>query len=235
MGITGQKYNSTSIYSLSHLIFPTVCQGCGYPIHSADDVLCLGCFYSLPRTHFHRVIHNPIEQKFWGRIPVERAFSFLHFERGNLTRTLLHALKYHGKQGIGESLGRMFGRELREWGFTGPDYILPLPLHKNKLRSRGYNQCDSIAQGMSVSLGIPVGKNLVERVIANPTQTKKGRYERWENVKQIFEARKPAVMRGKHILLIDDVITTGSTMEACGHAVLFGGAAKVSMASIASA
>lgn len=168
-------------------------------------------------------------------MPVHEAFSFLHFQKGNITQTLLHALKYKGRQDVGERLGQLFGNELSEAGYTGPEFIVPLPLHEARLRVRGYNQCDSMARGLKKALGIPIGHHMVERVLSNSTQTNKSRFDRWLNVERIFTVPQPNKIAGKHILLIDDVITTGSTLEACGHCMLDAGARAVSIATLASA
>ncbi len=230
-----QNYNFAWVFDLGHLLFPTVCRACGFPIKKETEVLCISCRFKLPRTFWYKMHDNPVYRKFWGQIPVHEAFTYLHFRKGNVVQTLLHSLKYHGNQDIGESLGRMFGRELVSGGWSGPEVIIPLPLHADKLRARGFNQCDSVARGLSESLGIPHDTASVKRVIANPTQTKKSRFDRWLNVEKIFEARAPERIRGKHILLIDDVITTGSTLESCGRCVLDAGAERLSIATVAGA
>ncbi len=231
-----QKYNLGWLQGLGHMMFPTVCRSCGLPLQEMDDVVCISCLYQLPRTYYHKYAQNPVYQKFWGRIPAVQAFSFLHFQKGNVVQTLLHALKYSNRQDIGERLGYLFGKELTESGFHGPELIVPLPLHPNKLRARGYNQCDPIGRGLAKGTGIPLASDgLVVRVVANPTQTRKSRFDRWTNVERIFEVKQPEKLDGKHILLIDDVVTTGSTLESCGHTLLEAGAGALSIATLASA
>lgn len=230
-----QKYNIDWLFDLGQLVFPTVCRSCGLPLHDKDEIICISCHYALPRTNYHKYAGNPIHQKFWGRIPVKAAFSFLHFEQGNTTQILLHALKYYGRQDVGKALGHIFGKELAEAAHHKVDCIVPLPLHPAKLRVRGYNQCDAIADGLSESLGVPALRGAVARTKANPTQTKKSRFDRWLNVERIFEVVQPALIKGKDVMLIDDVVTTGSTLEACGQAVLEGGARSLTIATLASA
>jgi ComF family protein len=233
--MTRQNYNFTWLYDIGQLLFPIICRSCGRPLQDDSDIICIACHYKLPRTHYHQYKMNPVYQKFWGRIPVQEAFSFLHFRKGNVTQTLLHALKYKGRQDVGERLGYLLGSELTQAGYTGPDVIIPLPLHDAKLRVRGYNQCDSIARGLQRATGIPANGDLVKRIIANATQTEKSRFDRWLNVDKIFVANKAEAIRGRHVLLIDDVVTTGSTLEACGHCLINAGAKAVSIATIASA
>lgn len=230
-----QKYNLGWLFDVGHLLFPNVCGACGLPVQKTTDVLCVSCLFKLPRTFYFKHRDNPVYRKFWGRLPVYEAFTYLHFRKGNVVQTLLHALKYHGNEQVGESLGRLFGKELADAGYSGPEVIIPLPLHKAKLRSRGFNQCDSIGRGLCAELGLELDTGSVKRVIANPTQTKKSRFERWLNVDKIFVAAEPERIKGRHILLIDDVITTGSTLESCGRCVIDAGARKVSIATVAGA
>lgn len=168
-------------------------------------------------------------------MPINAGFSFLFFHKGNLAQILLHQLKYKSREDLGERLGAMFAKDLKADNYEPPDLLVPLPLHASKLAVRGYNQCHSIARGISKHLKIEIGYNTVKRVIANPTQTRKARFDRWLNVDRIFQVAEPDKVIGKHILLIDDVITTGSTIEACGRSLLEAGAKEISIASIASA
>lgn len=231
----GQNYNLAWLNGMGQLLFPQVCRSCGLPLQDKSEIICISCHYQLPRTHYHKFHQNPVYQKFWGRLPVAEAFSFVHFHKGNVVQTLLHALKYSGREDVGERLGLIFGKELAEAGYSGPQLIIPLPLHPSKQRVRGYNQCDPIVRGMQSALGIASGTDVVKRTVANPTQTKKSRFDRWTNVERIFEVAAPEKIAGRHVLLIDDVITTGSTLESCGHSMLEAGASAVSMATLASA
>jgi ComF family protein len=228
-----QKYYLEWFDSLGSLLFPKVCITCGESLPRKEDIICISCHYKLPKTNFHTYPSNPVAQKFWGRIPVNAAFSFLFFQKGNLAQHLLHALKYQGRQDIGHHLGSMFGNDLAKAGYIGPELIVPLPLHANKFKLRGYNQCTSIVNGMQTNLGLPVSHSAVLRIKANTTQTNKSRFERWKNVEYIFSVAEPEKIAGKHVLLVDDMVTTGSTLEACARVLLESGAREVSLATLA--
>lgn len=157
------------------------------------------------------------------------------FKRGNIAQHLLHKLKYEGREDIGERLGAMFAKSLLKSKVDLPDLIIPLPLHPSKQKLRGYNQCHSIARGMDAHLPAEIGYESVSRVLANPTQTRKARYERWLNVERIFEVTEPERIIGRHVMLLDDVVTTGSTLESCGRRVLEAGARELTIATLASA
>lgn len=230
-----QKYDFEWLNNIKTLLFPKNCAACNLNLAHGEDMICISCLYKLPRTYYHRLKHNPVSQKFEGRLPVRAAFSFLFFHKGNLSQILLHQLKYKGRQDFGERLGALFAKDLTEDGYTAPDVLIPLPLHPARLAWRGYNQCDSIARGIQKYLNIEIGYEIVKRVVANPTQTRKTRYDRWLNVKHIFEVTHPENIRGKHVLLLDDVITTGATLEACGDSILRAGAREISIATIATA
>lgn len=230
-----QKYNLEWLHDLSYLLFPKSCIYCGNQLLKQEETICISCLENLPRTKFHRLAQNPVYQKFAGRLPIKSGFSFLLFKRGNIAQQLLHQLKYNGREDIGERLGAMFGKTLLADNCPVPDIIIPLPLHPSKERMRGYNQCHSIARGMNRHLKSYIGYESVLRVKANATQTRKGRYERWLNVEHIFEVNKPENIAGKNVLLLDDVVTTGSTLESCGRRVLEAGARELSIATLASA
>ena len=175
-----------------------------------------------------------MHQKFWGMLPVAHAFAFLRFVKGGTVQELLHQLKYKGKQEVGEMLGLMYGNQLYQEGFAGKfDLVLPVPLHPDKQLKRGYNQCDSIAKGLAQGLQTAWQPNVLVRQRFNQTQTKKNREQRWQNVEDIFVVQQPQPIAGKNILLVDDVITTGATISACGQAVLQAGCQSLSIASLA--
>lgn len=220
----------TGLYGM---LFPKTCCGCGNSLYSGENQLCLFCIANLPKTNLHNLRNNKIEKKFWGRLDIKAGTAFLYFHKRNNVQRLIHALKYNNNQEVGRILGTLFGRDLRQSEFANSDCVLPVPLHPSKLELRGYNQCVSIATGISSALGIPVDTESVSRIIANPSQTRKSRYERWKNVENIFSAA--VTLSGKKVLLIDDVITTGSTLEACGHAILKTGARELRVATLACA
>ena len=161
-----------------------------------------------------------MEKCLWGKMPVERGSAFLHYAKGGDVRKLLSELKYQGNAKLGLFMGRCMARELLASGFfEGIDGIMPVPLHRRKQRMRGYNQSRMLAEGISAVTGIPLWDSLLVRTQFTETQTRKGSYERWLNVRDVFECPSPEVMAGKHVLLVDDVMTTGATLVACGDAL----------------
>lgn len=178
--------------------------------------LCLACFEDLPRARFHDDPKNRVEQLFWGKVQLQAASSFLLFTPGGMVQRMLHRLKYANDREIGLLLGRYMAEELMaSERFATVDLLLPVPLHPSKKRKRGYNQCDVIVEGMRGAWPLPNTKQELMRVISTPSQTRKGRLDRWRNVGQAFQVQGPEGMRGKHVLLVDDVVTTGATLEGC--------------------
>lgn len=219
-----KKSRSLGIVSLWNdllsLWYPNICAGCRRTLLGSEQVICTFCKNALPHTGFHKLPGNLMEKQFWGKINFERATAFLFFHKQGITQQLIHQLKYKARTDIGEWLGRQLGQELLDtFPFSQADYIIPVPLHHSKERLRGYNQSDFIALGMSQVLKIPVDKKSLLRLRMNETQTRKSRLERWKNVDELFECVHAENLSGKRILLVDDVITTGSTMEACAQAV----------------
>jgi ComF family protein len=218
----------------SHLFFPHVCAGCGADSLSLQSPLCIQCINLLPLTNFHFHANNPVEKHFWGRLPVTGATSLCHFTAGSLIQHLLHQLKYKGNKDAGYFLGRMMGKALNESDrFNNIDALVPLPLYTARQRKRGYNQSAVLCNGIAGIMQLPVITDAVIRLAATETQTRKTRIERWRNMEGKFEVIKPAAIAGKHVLLIDDVVTTGATLEACGHALLKAGGVKLSIATLA--
>ncbi|MCF8217962.1 MAG: ComF family protein [Bacteroidales bacterium] len=208
---------SEPITDLFRLVFPVYCENCGETLHKGEECLCSFCEYQLPQTHFHLQTDNPVETIFWGRIPVFAAATFLHYQKGEMVQQLIHQLKYHGKGHIGVYLGRLFGQQLMQsQRFNDVNVIIPVPLHWKKKKLRGYNQSEKIAEGLEKSMNAVKDTQSLLRVTHSSTQTKKTRYERWENVKSIFQlSPESSKLENQHVLLVDDVITTGSTIESC--------------------
>lgn len=205
---------------LVHLFYPNVCVVCGGELLPGEEGACLQCLYKLPKTYNFREVDNDAEKLMAGRIPFERIASYCVYTKGGTLPPLIHHLKYRHKQDIGLLLGRMFGKDLMGTEFLKPvELIVPVPLHPKKEKLRGYNQAEIIAKGLSETTGLPVSTNNLIRVVYNPTQTKRSKTQRWENVKDIFKVTNPLLFERKHLLLVDDVITTGSTLEACGIAL----------------
>jgi ComF family protein len=189
--------------------------------------------YDLPRLRFRDHSNNAVARLFWGRVWLEYATSCFHFQRGSRYQGLIHGLKYGGRTDIGVELGGIMGQELKNSPMAQTDLILPVPLHPRKLRRRGYNQCDYIAEGLSHTLKIHWNKDILSRISSSSSQTSKSRSERWDHLDNAFRVEDPGMIQGKHILLIDDVVTTGSTLEACAGAILQSDSTRVSIATLA--
>jgi ComF family protein len=224
----------TDVY---HLGFPNNCLLCRKSLTKAEKDLCFYCIESLPYTNQLAEAENPVAQRFWGRLSLESAAAFLYVNKTNQVHSLMHLLKYKNKKRIGVKLGRLMGFEFKKANsiFQNIDLIVPLPLHWKKEKQRGYNQCDFIAEGLAAVTEIPWNNKVVAREKENISQTKKSKYERWENVEGIFSVKNPSAMEGKSILLIDDVVTTGSTLEACAHTILQVPDVKLSVLAVATA
>lgn len=173
-----------------------------------------------------------LTSRFYGKVEIDQAYSFLQFSKQGKVQKLLHQLKYGGKPELGEVIGNRLGNELKELQTDKFDVIIPVPLHKKKLRRRGYNQSEVFAKGLSQALGVPLKTDILYRVKMSHTQTHKSRVERWQNISDAFELTKPDSLADKHVLLVDDVITTGATLEACAKEIV-AYANKVSIATIA--
>jgi len=215
------------------LFFPRLCIACTNPLFVHESNICDLCFYHLPRTNFEKDINNPVAQLFWGRVNIEYATAYFFYNKGSRYQRILHQLKYQGKKEIGFEIGKIFGKEIMNSDFSQIQLIVPIPLHPSRLRQRGYNQAEWIAMGIAEAMGKPLENKTVARVSASSTQTKKGRYDRWTNVEGIFRTCLPEKLINKHILLVDDVVTTGATLEACASAILSLGNTKVSVATLA--
>ena len=174
-----------------------------------------------------------MQKIFWGRVPIENITAYFFYEKESSYGRILHQIKYHGQKELGFKIGRMFGSELAKSVFQDVDTLIPVPLHHKKERKRGFNQSEIIAKGMATSLGKPVNTGVLRRRVENPTQTAMSRYERWENVEGIFYLSNPECIANQHILLVDDVLTTGATLEACAIPLLEAEGVMVSIAVLA--
>lgn len=224
---------------LISLLFPRSCYACSTALARGEKYICTSCSIKLPYTDVHLLgtaEQNPLQRRFWGKVPVRYAFAYLYFVPKGRVQRLLHKLKYKGAQELGEHLGQRYGSLLSDHAYaTQFDVVVPVPLHKYKLRRRGYNQAESFAKGLANAMQLPVAGNALYRAIHTSTQTQKSRMDRWENVAQVFQVLHPEQVQGKRILLVDDVMTTGATLESCTVALLAAGAAEVSIATIAAA
>jgi ComF family protein len=218
------------------LIFPRICAACGNSLWKNEETICHFCEYHLPKTNFHHNPENPVTRLFRGRIMIETGAAFLYFNKGSKVQRLIHQLKYKGRKDIGIYLGDRYGGLLKYAPlFNSADAIIPVPLHKKKYMQRGYNQSEQFAIGLAGSMNIPVNKHLLVRTKATETQTRKSRFSRYQNVKEIFMVNHPERWVGKHFILVDDVITTGATLESCILALNVIPQVKISVACIATA
>lgn len=209
----------TWFLSFVHLFFPRQCAVCGVTLQEGEEGICIGCNIDMPRTNYHTYKDNHAERMFWGRMPLVRATSFFFYHKGSDFRRILHQLKYGGRKDLGTIMGRLMAAELLAAGFfRDVDVIIPIPLHPRKQKLRGYNQSECIARGVASVTGIPIDATSVLRKRHTETQTRKSAFERWENVDGIFLLHRPERFAGKHVLLIDDVLTTGATVTACADA-----------------
>jgi ComF family protein len=218
----------------AHLFYPHNCTGCGSDLIGRNNLLCTKCIADLPHTNFEKYSNNMVERIFWGRMPLKAAHAEFYFSKGQLIQHLIHELKYNNNKEIGIYLGEYTGKNLLQSSrFTNIDYIVPLPLFPDKEFRRGYNQAEIICNGMSVSMNVPVMARNVTRNRNTETQTRKQRAQRWENVAGSFNITDTAVLTGKNILLVDDVITTGATLEACASEILKIPGVSISIAALA--
>ncbi len=216
------------------LIYPDLCLVCEENIPTIKGILCTGCQYRLRETKFHLDRENEFTKRFWGRINIHAGAALYRFVKEGRAQSLIHSLKYDGKKEVGLKLGKSYGRSLLESPyFTKIDMIIPVPLHARKLQLRGYNQSALFAQGISEAMQIPWTDKVLVKPVNTTTQTKKSRVERFENVRHSFEIKSPDEIRNKHVLLVDDVLTTGATLEACAEKLVQVENTKVSLATIA--
>lgn len=204
--------------ALADIVFPNLCVGCNGVLLGAEKQICTTCIKNLPETRFHVHAENDLEKIFWGRVRLTRAFSFLIFRKKGVVQNILHDLKYGNNPDLGVFLGEMYGSKLRQAGINF-DGVVAVPLHESKQKLRGYNQSDCFAEGLSYSLNCTHMRAVVKRKKATATQTRKTRIQRWDNVEEVFEVWQPERISGKNILLVDDVITTGATIEACAASI----------------
>ncbi|WP_297089035.1 phosphoribosyltransferase family protein [uncultured Draconibacterium sp.] len=223
-----------SISGFLGLFFPELCVTCGKRLISQERYVCFECWHDLPVTNFHLEPENKVAQLFWGRTTVLNATAFFSYKKGSKYQQLIHFVKYKGLKELGYEAGKKFAYQLIDSpAFATIDMLMPVPLHQRKEKQRGYNQSDWIARGMAEVLQKPVDTKNLYRKEYTATQTRRNRYERWQNVESVFGLREPERVNEKHVLLIDDVVTTGSTLEACAVHLLKQPGTKVSIATLA--
>lgn len=206
----------TILNDFLNLFFPRLCIVCDQRLIHAEEYICLSCLHKLPKTNYCNINNNKLEEQMFGRFPFERIASFSYFTKGGILQPLIHELKYGNKPLLGHFLGKISGEQLLCSSFLNSvDYLIPVPLHPKREKYRGYNQSLKIAEGISTCCNIPIRSDNLIRIIDNPSQTLQSQQGRWLNTECIFHLVSPLEIEGKHILLIDDILTTGSTIEAC--------------------
>lgn len=215
------------------LFFPELCSGCGKNLFKNESVICTDCIYHLPYTNFHLDNNNRVARQLWGRIPFELSCAYVYFHKGLRVQNLMHNLKYNNKPEVAFKLGELYAAQLSDNEVIQRiSSIIPVPLHPARRRKRGYNQSEYFANGLAQVLKKPVNLNL-QREVFTETQTKKSRFVRYENMKDVFIVKNPESLENQHILLVDDVVTTGATLEACALALLKIKGVQISIAAIA--
>ncbi len=224
------------LQNFSELLYPKLCGGCGNHLYENEEVVCVYCRASLPLSGECDFENNTSEKLFWGKVSITAAASFLFFQKKSSTQHLLHQLKYQQKENIGEWLGEQFAYSLQSKGrFAAVEIIIPIPLHPSRIKFRGYNQCDAIARGMASVLQIPIVNGVLTRSIATQSQTKKNRFQRFKNMNSVFSLAQASTIKGKNILLLDDVLTTGATLVSAAQVLQQAGSNKLFIGAIAKA
>jgi ComF family protein len=223
------------LQSALDVLLPRNCAVCGRPLDSDEPYVCRECMMKLPRTHLDKVDFNVMEQLFAGKTPIERATGFFYYEKGNNYASILHDIKYHNMPKMGQWIAAVAATEIKESGFfDGIDCIIPVPLHISKIAKRGYNQSDYIARGISSVTGAPVSHAIIAEK-PHATQTHKGMFERQQNTQGLYYPSRHAEreLAGKHVLIVDDVVTTGSTLLACAESIADIEGVKISLMTLA--
>lgn len=227
-------YFSSLLEEIKRYFVPFICISCGAELHQKTHFFCRKCLTTLPKTGFERQQDNACSNLFAGRLPVLQAFALLFFAKKGSVQAILHEIKYRNNRKLGHYMGYLMGKALLGNPlYADVDVLIPLPLNRKKLKLRGYNQSSLLCYGMASVLHKPVEEIAVVRSIYTQTQTRKNRIQRWLNVEQVFDLENAKHLEGKHALLVDDVITTGATMEACGSVLLSIPGLRLSIASLA--
>ncbi len=225
---------SQILSDMADLFYPPLCITCGERLVSQERYICMNCWLDLPAGRFHHDPENQVARLFWGRVLIEHATAWFYYRKGSRYQKLIHFIKYKGLKELGQEAGGRLGDLLATTeGFASVDLVVPVPLHPEKIRERGYNQSEWIARGLAEAMDLPLNVNNLQRQKYTSTQTRKNRFERWQNVDGIFRVENPLEFENRHILLVDDVVTTGSTLEACACELLKTEGTRVSISTLA--
>jgi len=216
------------------LLYPELCVICGEPLMGNEKFFCFTCFLKLPRTHYHLIPENQAIERLAGKVSLVKASAYFYYNKGGIAQKLIAEIKYRGNRNLGEWIGRYLAEDMISSGFfQDVDYLVPVPLHRSKEKKRGFNQAEKIAEGIAQATKIPIETGNVFRAKANTSQTNKGVFDRWKNTQNLFFLKDPKLFEEKHILLIDDVLTTGSTLEALVQSLLKSDGVKISILTLA--
>ena len=213
-----------------YLFYPNICANCKEQLLQNEKVICTFCRHDLPLTNFQSYTRNKVSSIFSGRITIEKAYALLFFRKQGITKNLIHDLKYKGNEEVGVFFGNWIGEIVaKNKEFSTVDFIVPVPIHAKKKKIRGYNQVTKFGECLSMHLKVPLNEDVLIRQSATKTQTLKSRFERFNDLESKFLARNTSIFKEKHILIIDDVITTGATLEACAKELLKTPGIKISI------
>ncbi|WP_299670361.1 ComF family protein [uncultured Polaribacter sp.] len=217
-----------------YLFYPKICANCNEQLLQNEHVICTFCRHDLPLTNFKSYKENTVSKIFYGRVTIKKAYALLVFRKESITKNLIHELKYRGNEDVGIFFGNWLGEILAENNeFSDVDFIIPVPIHPKKRKIRGYNQVTKFGESLSSHLKIPFVENILIRKSSTKTQTLKARFERFNELETKFFLEDTAYFKNKHVLIIDDVITTGATLEACSLELLKTSGIKISILTMA--
>jgi len=217
-----------------NLLYPAVCHICEAELLKNEHLICTSCLHDLPVTSYHLDNENPVKKVFYGRVKIRKATALLHFRKKAGVQHLIHDLKYRGHREIGIYLGKWLGEELSaipEW--QNIDVVIPVPLHKTKLKQRGFNQVEDFGKEIAKAIHAEYLDDILLKVSSTQSQTLKGRLSRWGKLEETLDIRNPEKVLNKHILIVDDLVTTGATLEACAHKLLEIPGVELSVATMA--